>query len=356
MRRLLCTAALFGVIGITRPTAAVDFPAGLASPASPLGNLPATFTGVLPCADCPGIAHHLDLFPDRVFYLRRIYEGKPAGQFDAIGAWAVPSGGRTLVLHGEGEASLIRFAIKSPNTLTRLDLKGRPIVSAANHDLVRATAFDPIAPRVAMRGMFRYMADAAMFEECLTRRKLPVIMAGDYLALERKYTSTRREPGGPVLATLDGRIVERAGMEGPPRPSLLVERYSGLWPRETCGVRFVTERLENTYWKLVRLRGEPVRVEPNQREPHIILRTHDLRVSGSGGCNRLLGGYRIDGNRLAFEKFAATLMACPAGMEQERAFLGALADAARWRVVGSHLELFDATGTPLARLEAVHLK
>ena len=32
MRRLLCAAALFGVIGITRPTAAEDFPAGLASP------------------------------------------------------------------------------------------------------------------------------------------------------------------------------------------------------------------------------------------------------------------------------------------------------------------------------------
>jgi heat shock protein HslJ len=181
-------------------------------------------------------------------------------------------------------------------------------------------------------------------------------MAGDYLALERQYTTLRREPGGPMLATLDGRIVERAGMEGPPRPSLLVERFEGLWPGETCGAQFATERLENTYWRLVRLRGEPVRAEPNQREPHIILRTHDRRVSGSGGCNRLLGGYRIDGNRIAFEKFAATLMACPAGMEQERAFLGALGQAVRWRVVGSHLELFGDAGSPLARLEAVHLK
>jgi hypothetical protein len=42
-------------------------------------------------------------------------------------------------------------------------------------------------------------------------------------------------------------------------------------------------------------------------------------------------------------------------MDQEQAFLGALGQAARWRVVGSHLELFDAGGVPLARLEAVHL-
>jgi copper homeostasis protein (lipoprotein) len=323
--------------------------------ASALGRLPATFSGVLPCADCPGIAHQLDLFPDHVYYLRRIYEGRPGGPFDEIGAWMVSANGRTLVLHGVGEAAL-RFAIQDMRTLTKLDLEGRPIVSAANHDLTRSPAFVPIEPRLAMRGMFRYMADAAILEECLTRRRLPVIMAGDYLALEKAYTRMRREPGGSMLATLDGRIVERAGMEGPPRPSLLVERFEGLWPGETCGVRFVTERLENTYWKLVRLNGEPVKAEPNQREPHIILRTQDQRVSGSGGCNRLLGGYRIDGNRISFGKFAATLMACPAGMDQEQAFLGALGQAARWRVVGSHLELFVAGGATIARLEAVHLK
>jgi heat shock protein HslJ len=146
-------------------------------------------------------------------------------------------------------------------------------------------------------------------------------------------------------------------MEGPPpKPSLLVERFSGLWPGETCGVRFATERLENTYWKLVRLRDEPVMAVENQREPHIVLRTDGHRVAGSGGCNRLLGGYRLDGKRIAFEKFAVTLMACPAGMEQEREFLGALGEASHWRVLGSHLELFDAGGALLARLEAVHVK
>ena len=31
-------------------------------------RLPATFTGTLPCADCEGIYHHLDLWPDGVFH------------------------------------------------------------------------------------------------------------------------------------------------------------------------------------------------------------------------------------------------------------------------------------------------
>lgn len=343
-RRWLCCAALAGVSGIAQ-AAAADLP----------GALPATYTGVLPCADCPGIEYHLDLFPDRAYYLRRVYQDRPDGQFDEIGAWEVLAGGRTLVLHGEREERL-RFAIKDTKTLALLDREGRPIVSRANHDLARVISFEPVEPRLAMRGMFRYMADAAIFEECLTRRRLPVLMQGDYLAAERAYTRTRREPGEAILVTLRGRIVERAGMEGPPRPSLLIERFTGLWPGETCGVRFATEPLQNTYWKLVRLRDEPVLVVDNQREPHIILRTDGQRVAGSGGCNRLLGGYRVEGSRIEFGKLAVTLMACPAGMEQEQAFLGALGAAARWRVLGSHLELFDASGARLARLEAVHLK
>lgn len=336
------TAVLYG----PRP------PGARRADASALGALPAAFTGVLPCADCPGIEHRLDLFPDRVYY--RVYQGRHDGRFDEMGAWEVLAGGRTLVLRGE-RAETPRFAIKDAKTITLLDLEGRAIASAANYDLTRAPTFAPIEPRLTLRGMFRYMADAAIFEECLTRRKLPVIMAGDYLALERQYTKTRREPGAPVLATLDGRIVERAGMEGPPRPSLLVERFRGVWPGETCGVRFVTERLQNTYWKLVRLRGAPVSVAENQCEPHLILRTDGERVAGSGGCNRLLGGYRVDGNRIAFGNLAVTLMACPAGMEQEQAFLAALGETVRWRVLGSHLEFFGDSSAPIARFEAVHL-
>jgi hypothetical protein len=127
--------------------------------------------------------------------------------------------------------------------------------------------------------MFRYLADAPLFEECLTRRKLPVRMVGDYLALERQYTAVRRTPGEPILAALDGQIAERAGMEGPPRPPLLVERFANLWPGEMCGARFATERWENTYWTLVRLRNEPIVVAPDQREPHIVPHAEDRRIA-----------------------------------------------------------------------------
>jgi len=82
--------------------------------------------------------------------------------------------------------------------------------------------------------MFTYMADSAIFEECLTRRKLPVAMEEDYLQLERAYLEKRAEPGQRLLANVEGRIVERVNMEGPARPMLVIERFVGLWPGETC--------------------------------------------------------------------------------------------------------------------------
>lgn len=104
--------------------------------------------------------------------------------------------------------------------------------------------------------MFRYPADAPLFKECLTQRTLPVRMEGEYLARERKCTAARRTPGEPILATLDGHIAERAGMEGALRPSFPVECFANLWPGETRGARFTTGRLENACWKLVTKNGD----------------------------------------------------------------------------------------------------
>jgi len=115
--------------------------------------------------------------------------------------------------------------------------------------------------------------------------------------------------------------------------------------------------LENTYWKLIELEGATVSVAPNQGEPHIVLRGGDQpSVRGSGGCNRLLGRYRADGDAIAFERMAITMMACAEGMRQEQAFLAALAAARTWVISGQQLQLRDGEGKPLARFEARHVK
>lgn len=115
------------------------------------------------------------------------------------------------------------------------------------------------------------------------------------------------------------------------------------------------EPLENTYWKLTYLEGSAVEVVDNQREAHIVLHTEESRVAGSGGCNRLMGSYRLDGEALSFGQLATTMMACADGMQTEHAFLTALGDVSAWEVTGLNLTLKDGAGDELAHFEAVHL-
>jgi copper homeostasis protein (lipoprotein) len=327
---------------------------GAGSSASPLGSLPATFAGDLPCADCPGIRHQLELFPDQAFFLRMTYLGKgDNASFDDIGGWTVASDRRTLVLHGGREAPR-KFAIKDTNTLRTLDLEGREIASSLNYDLKRSQNLGPLEPRLFMRGMYKYMADAGRFTECLTRRNWPVAQERDNAALESAYSKARRQPGEELLVNLEGQVAMRPKMEGEgQQPTLVVERFIGVWPGETCGARFATEPLENTYWKLTRLGDTPVTVASQQREPHFILNPKSRRVGGSGGCNRLMGSYELNGDRLTFGQMAGTMMACPEGMDTEKAFLQALGQVKQWKIAGQHLELFDAAGKLVAALKPV---
>jgi putative lipoprotein len=155
-------------------------------------------------------------------------------------------------------------------------------------------------------------------------------------------------PGGPTHVDL---ALKRVGASSPePGP----ER-EGLGPL-VAPPPTATAALENTYWKLVDLQGSTVAVAEKQREPHLILHPEGHRLTGSGGCNRIVGSYTLEGRKLAFGRAAGTLMACPQGMEQERAFLDALARVHGFSIRGQQLELVDELGTALARFEAVYLK
>ncbi len=323
-------------------------------PGDLFASLPATFVGVLPCADCEGIDYHLDIMPDGSYALRNRYLGKDVDRaWDDIGSWALSSDGITLALKGGREAP-VYFSIEDPQTLRKLDLMGRPIESELDYDLRRRAAFEPVEPRVTMQGMFRYMADAASFEECTTGRRLPVAMEGGYLDLERAYLAAKGEPGRPVMALVEGAIALRPPMEGPsPVPTLVVGKFLRLEPGSTCPARFRTARLEDTEWKLVALGEEAVTPPPGRPAAGLLLRAEDRRAGGSDGCNRFMAGYELEADRIHFSQAASTMMACADGAEVARRYMQALSDTARWRVLGRQLELYDADGRLLARLQAV---
>ncbi|WP_310448195.1 YbaY family lipoprotein [Thiobacillus sp.] len=109
--------------------------------------------------------------------------------------------------------------------------------------------------------------------------------------------------------------------------------------------------LENTYWKLTAIGALPVQVQANEREAYLLLL--DGRVSGSSGCNKLMGTYTQQApNGLRIGPLASTRMAClPALVDQETALTAALARATGYRIDGKALDLM-AGDAVLARFEA----
>lgn len=75
------------------------------------------------------------------------------------------------------------------------------------------------------------------------------------------------------------------------------------------------------------------------------------RLAGSGGCNRLMGGYAQNGEALKIGKLATTMMACP-NMQAEQVLLGKLESVTRFRVEQGELVLLGADGGELARYQS----
>lgn len=109
--------------------------------------------------------------------------------------------------------------------------------------------------------------------------------------------------------------------------------------------------LEGTHWKLTQLNGQAPLAGTNQ-QAYIQLDAGAQRVSGTGGCNRLMGGYTSAGETISFTQLAGTKMACPVGMEQDDAMSAALTKAKSFKISGDTLTLSDENGATLATFQA----
>jgi hypothetical protein len=57
------------------------------SPTGFPGKLPATFQGVIPCADCPGIDMELLLLPEGAYVARQVYKERSSAPLLHRGRW-----------------------------------------------------------------------------------------------------------------------------------------------------------------------------------------------------------------------------------------------------------------------------
>jgi len=326
-----------------------DRPAGL-------GSLPASFTGLLPCADCAGIRYLLNLLPGGVYMQRMTYlrDGHDDSSYQ-LGTWSLSSDGGTLIL-SEGSGGSAYWAVQDRRTMRKLDAVGNPIESNLPGKLIRTAGLEGMEPRLRLVGHVRYLADAARFHDCVTALEWPVAISDDYRALESAYTAHRSAPGAELLVSLQGRIESRQRVEGQGNePTLVVERFLRAMPGRTCEDRNARAELVNTRWRPVRIGERAVNVSGEQREPWIQLDPGSKRLIGSGGCNRIGGSYESGAGTLRFGPLVSTKMICPS-MSTEVAFFKALDATRRYRLFGRLLELLDEKGNLLVRLEERNLR
>ena len=208
----------------------------------------------------------------------------------------------------------------------------------------------PQTATTQLRGLVTYMADDAHFVDCRTGRTLPIAEEGEYSALEHAYLAAGAEPDGELMASFEGRIIERPNAEGDVESVVHVSRFVGVWPGEACEGKMGSLPLIDTDWKILTLHGFDLSDAEGPRRPQLRLGMSDgARFAASVGCNQLVGGFDLDGAGLSFGEAASTRMGCPPPLgEWEKALTDVLAQTTTWRIVGERLELLDAGGATIA--------
>lgn len=234
-----------------------------------------------------------------------------------------------------------------------------PVSSGTGQDApAPLPAFEPVAVSLLLGGEMTYLADSARFTECLTGRNYPLVPGAEALHLERAYLANAGEPGAPLYVTFDGTITKRPAMEGDRiENAVTVDRFVGVWPNQRCERARADASLVNTYWRFVQMKGNAVKVAPERREPHLLLRQTGERpgFAATVGCNQLVGAFAATDRELSFGQGATTLMACPPPLdEMEKTLAEVLVAVRRWQIRGSTLTLQDQAGNILALLEAVY--
>jgi heat shock protein HslJ len=343
------------VVLVVSSTTVVMAPSAVLSADAGLLQLPASFSGRLACADCRDPQMQLDLWPDGVFHLRRSSADNP-GNGDDLGRWRREPGGTVLLLYGGREMPL-RFQAIGLRTLRPLDLRGEPVGSGA-HDLVSDGSLHPAELSLGLHGMLAFGADAPRFEECLTGRSYVVAIQGQFVDLQRAYLAAVAAPGTPLMASFDGDIALHPALEGSKtEPTVVVRRFIGVWPGQSCERAMSRASLVDQYWRLVSLRGQPVVPAEGQREPHLVLHGTDGRYSAAIACDRVEGSYRVEDDRISLDEAQAVdRRPCAPDCTPACSLTDVLRSARRWSIHAQVLEWYDERGDSIALFEAVYLQ
>lgn len=187
-----------------------------------------SYRGVLPCADCSGIETTLFLEKDGTWMMNERYQdGKGDSEFASWGTWA-RTADRLVLTDTQGEK---RYFRPKGEDIEMLDREGHPITSQLDYTLKATDATLPATP-MPMRGMYFYMADAAVFTECATGKRVNV---QNNAQLERAYAQAKGEATAPVLLEVKGHFALTANEDtGAPEKTLVTDGNGTFLAGKRC--------------------------------------------------------------------------------------------------------------------------
>jgi len=209
-----------------------------------------------------------------------------------------------------------------------------------------------------MEGMYKYMADAALFKECTTGKYYPVAFEADNLALEEAYSKEVNASGEFLKVELKGKIVKRPKMDGVgEEDTLLVERFIRAEGKKSCEEQHANVPITNNYWKVLTIYGKKVKVRENEREAHILLKqglngVGELKIVTE--CNVLKGSYKVEDQRvkISIKPFEINEKHCTDEV-LEKNFLEGLKNTVYWKIKDEELRLLDERDNVLITFKAI---
>mgnify|MGYP003616067791 FL=1 len=113
-------------------------------------------------------------------------------------------------------------------------------------------------------------------------------------------------------------------------------------------------QLQNKTWILTHIGATEFKTDPSAHNvPSIQFDAATQRVSGADGCNRLMGAYAINKDKISSSQLAATQMMCMNTTELANQYNSALAKVAGFQVYDKTLRLLDEHGNPVLQFESV---
>jgi heat shock protein HslJ len=217
MRTLLMAALLLAACHSSADDVGAGGPVPVPAPAAESAgttawHTPVTYTGNLPCADCPGIRLVVTLFADGSYRLSRVYQER-SGAYYEVGNWVLAGDSTGVVLRPAGGGQPSQFRIVAPDTLQALGAGGAPLPPQLPSTLTRMQTVDSLLAARAASG------------------RSPSPLAGTSWQLSKLPGRPRIAPGDPPTMEFDSAAHRVSGNGG-------CNRFGGPYQTSGDSLRF----------------------------------------------------------------------------------------------------------------------